>query len=126
MGTFNEWVHHAYNDFDSAKYLYDGDKAHDIVIYHCHQSLEKFLKSLWIKHGLVVKKTHDLRELVDGVRGQESWLNEFLEGILELNTFLKRIRYPQGDLCTREDAMQCVIITEVFMKRFKLHDPELT
>ena len=49
----SEWLQAAFDDYDSAKYLFDrpNKKALEIICYHCQQSAEKCLK------GLLVLKT---------------------------------------------------------------------
>ena len=42
-----EWLQIAYDDYDSAKYLFDrpSRKPLEIICYHCQQSVEKSLKA---------------------------------------------------------------------------------
>ena len=47
----------------------------DLVCYHCQQAAEKYLKALLVYHGLVVRKTHDLEELIDFLTPFESSIN---------------------------------------------------
>ena len=111
------WVLRAIADLDSAKYLYEGRKSPDIVIYLCLQSLEKILKSLWVKHGISIIRTHDLRRLSEKLIELEPWVTEFADGLYYINDFLNNIRYPEGGNCSSDDAMQCLLIAESFFKR---------
>ena len=42
-----EWLLASYDDYDSAKYLFDRPhkKALEIICYHCQQTVEKSLKA---------------------------------------------------------------------------------
>ena len=115
---YKDWLQRAAADFDSAKFLYEGRKSPDIVIYLCLQALEKALKAMWVKHQIPIVRTHDLRLLSEKLLLLEQWISEFKDGLYYINDFLNNIRYPEGGLCTRDDAMQCVVITESFFNKF--------
>ncbi len=114
MDDFNEWLQFARFDLEAAQLVHAQNKLPTVVIFHCHQCIEKVLKALWIRHGLAIFKTHDVRMLHQRICDHESWLKEFADGIIDIQGYFSKTRYPGGDLLTRDDAAQCMVITEVF------------
>ena len=56
-----EWLKIAYDDYDSAKYLFDNKHPNpiEIICYHCQQTIEKSLKAFLCDKGVEIPKTHD-------------------------------------------------------------------
>ncbi len=52
-----EWFELAGHDLDSAVILLGENGYPDIIVYHCHQCLEKLIKSLLIKQNTSFEKT---------------------------------------------------------------------
>ena len=123
MDDFNEWVQYASFDFSGAQSLYEQKMPPSLVIFHCHECLEKTLKALCIKQKMALVKTHDIRMLFSDLIVSEKWLHEFKAGILDVHSYFGKCRYPGGDTVTRDDAMQCMVITETFFKKFQSLHP---
>ena len=119
MDTFESWLLVASFDYGSAKILYKEKQYPSVIIYHCQQCVEKVLKALWLKHGLKIKYTHDLRELLGPLLEKETWLSEFVDGIIEMTMDIKRLRYPSDDQFTLDDAMPCMICCELLFQKAK-------
>ncbi len=67
----------------------------DIICFHCQQAAEKFLKALWIHHGIMVQKTHDLPLLLNGLAKFEPAIDRaFYDRALTLNGYSVISRYP--------------------------------
>ena len=118
MEDYKDWCLFANFDFEGARLIYGQRQLPSLVVFHCHAALEKALKALWVKHSNAIVKTHDLRRLLKDVATVESWVLEFIDGITYVHDFLDQVKYPTGDLCTQDDAMQCMVITESFFKKF--------
>jgi HEPN domain-containing protein len=58
LNIVNEWLQISYEDYDTAKYLYDTKqkKPFEIICYHCQQSAEKSLKAYICANGVDVLK----------------------------------------------------------------------
>lgn len=56
------WWNKAKDDLDKAKILFDNNK-YDGAVFYCQQSIEKALKSLFLKSNNKIKRIHDLVEL---------------------------------------------------------------
>ncbi len=65
-----EWVQKGEVDWLSASSLTEIASSrrkplHDSICFHCQQTAEKYLKALVQELGQVVKRTHDLEDLLD-------------------------------------------------------------
>jgi len=91
-----KWLLFAEADLDAAKRLFQSPKptqwTYLLVLWHCHQTIEKGLKMIIIKREKELMKTHDLPRLS---KIAEIILSEEQKIFLnELNTFYLRPRYP--------------------------------
>jgi HEPN domain-containing protein len=61
------WVAMAEQDMSVAKYLLENMRPMpvEIIGFHSQQAAEKSIKSLLVYHGVAVKKSHDIMELVE-------------------------------------------------------------
>lgn len=91
-----KWILFAKADLDAAKRLFKSPKptqwTYLLVLWHCHQTIEKALKMVMIKKGKELVKIHDLPKLSEMAKiiFSEDW-KIFLE---DLNTFYLKPRYP--------------------------------
>jgi len=110
--TVREWLEKAEKDYATARRELAAQETpnYDAVCFHAQQCIEKLMKALLIRQGVVPGKTHDL-----------AYLNQLLTPIcpewscsLEDLRFLTRaavaFRYP-GEAADREDAAQACDIT---------------
>src|SRR3989339_1832907 len=99
-----EWIKLAVHDMETADLLIK-EKGHaDIIIYHLHQAIEKFLKALTIKSNKQVAKVHFLDKLLAEIIDHYPKLNDIKEYVLEINLYLPKLRYPYGDEIKLEEA----------------------
>ena len=90
----------------------------DLVCYHCQQAAEKYLKALLVYHGLVVRKTHDLEELIDFLTPFESSINtEHYNNALKINDYSILMRYPGLSVDPSEaDVLEAIDCARFFRK----------
>jgi len=91
-----KWILFAKSDLDAARRLFQSPKptqwTYLLVLWHCHQTIEKALKMIIIKRGKELIKIHDLPRLA---KTSEIILSEDQKIFLNnLNTFYLRPRYP--------------------------------
>jgi len=100
-----EWLQLADDDLYSAKVLNEAvRRPHEIICYHCAQSVEKYLKSYLTFCDIVPRKTHDLVFLNNLCVEKD---NEFqnIKTICEfLNRFVNDIRYPHKYEINEDDV----------------------
>src|SRR3989338_10412611 len=87
-----EWIKRAEEDIDTAKYLLKGNKLRAAGFF-VQQSLEKSLKSLYIKKFGKLWKTHDLVELARIVDAPK----DIIEKCAEADPAYIAMRYPGFD-----------------------------
>ncbi|MFN0035266.1 MAG: HEPN domain-containing protein [Saprospiraceae bacterium] len=88
----------------------------DLICYHCQQAAEKYLKALVMHHGLPLRKTHDLEELLDLLAPLEASITRlFYEEALKINLYGIEIRYsePEEDP-TLEDVIEALQVAGFF------------
>ncbi len=97
MNTISKsWIQFAESDLDAAKRLFQSSRPTRwtflLVLWHCHQAVEKCLKAVLIKQGKEILKIHDLPRLAELTGLTFSSTNDHL--IKMLNKFYLRSRYP--------------------------------
>ena len=92
----SEWLEIAYDDYDSAKYLFDRPlrKPLEIICYHCQQSVEKSLKAFLCANNAVITKTHDTGFLNLRCAEIDNAFSKFQKVCEELTIFATETRYP--------------------------------
>jgi len=55
-----EWLERGKRDLETAKILISSVEYFDIILFHIHQAVEKYIKGFLISHGWTLKKIHDL------------------------------------------------------------------
>jgi HEPN domain-containing protein len=111
-----KWLLKADKDLKSASHAIEF-RDYELSAFLCQQSVEKGLKSVYIKRFNELKKTHDLLFL-----GTKLELPEDLMRICEeLNSFYFVTRYPDvsDDVCTEEDALNSLKDAKKVLKWIK-------
>lgn len=86
-----EWLKSAEKDLQDAFILFD-NKSYKNCILHCHQAIEKILKSIIIDKGYRLIRTHDLISLVNDAKLRLP--QNILDFIDALNPHYLPVKYP--------------------------------
>jgi HEPN domain-containing protein len=91
-----EWLQIAYDDYDSAKFLFDNKipKPLEIICYHCQQSAEKSLKTFICTNDADIPKTHELKRLCEQCSDFDESFMDFFDDCIELEIYATETRYP--------------------------------
>jgi HEPN domain-containing protein len=108
----DQWVTLAIHDAETARLLMDENGYPEIIIYHMHQSIEKYLKALLVKAGRSIRRTHHIDVLLSELIETYPQLKEIQEAVLFVHTYSPRLRYPTGDTIEQSDV-------EVLTPRFE-------
>ena len=102
-----EWKEKAEQDYQTVMILLRQERNFlpDVICYHSHQCVEKYLKGLLSKHGIKVPKTHDLVFLADQLRTGDPELELMKDVLRDFNRFAVEMRYP-GESATKKEAKQ--------------------
>ena len=92
----NEWLLIAYEDYDSAKFLYDKKlpKPLEIICYHCQQSAEKSLKAFLCANGADIPKTHEVKRICMQCSDLDDSFIVLFDDCVELEVYATETRYP--------------------------------
>jgi len=92
-----EWLLYANNDLCAAETLIKEDyPLTNIVVFHCQQAIEKYLKAFLVENDIPIIKTHDLVKLNDVIKEiKDLGIEE--ERLIVVNEVYSESRYP-GDL----------------------------
>lgn len=113
----NEWIEKAEEDCRVALTLRRLRKnpTHNAVCFHAQQCVEKYLKAILEKHGIVIRKIHALPVLLDQCAVAHPLLIGMRPDMVRLSEYAVEFRYP-GESATAEDATEAIAI----MKRSRL------
>ncbi len=90
-----KWFEFSRNDLRNAEILFK-NRAYEGAIWHCHQSVEKYIKGALSSIGKAVRKTHDLPALLSDSAFR--FPKEILDFVQELNAYYQPSRYPDTAL----------------------------
>jgi HEPN domain-containing protein len=93
-----EWLERGKHDLEVAKILLAEEEYTDVVLFHIHQALEKYLKGFLISKGWGLKKIHDIELLITEVMSFDDKYQKYLDLGRELTAFYYEARYPPGPI----------------------------
>ncbi|MBI5303007.1 MAG: HEPN domain-containing protein [Chloroflexi bacterium] len=104
-----QWIERAEEDFCQSQVALRQRKypAYNSACFHAQQSAEKYLKAFLVRHHVVFRKTHDLRELRRQCIELDRAFDLLTDSLLLLNQFAIDARYP-GLPLTKDDARDAV------------------
>ena len=90
------WLQIAYDDYDSALFLFENKhpKPLEIICYHCQQAVEKSLKAFLCANDMEIQKTHDAGLLCQRCAELDNRFMNFLELCDEMVVYATHTRYP--------------------------------
>jgi HEPN domain-containing protein len=91
-----EWLSVAKHDLLAAELLYENNHYTDTIGYMLQQALEKMLKSIPAYNNERIKKSHDLVEIYDIVRGIISLEEEEISYLESATAYYVENRYPNS------------------------------
>ncbi len=113
-----EWVKRAGDDLETAELILRQTDNYEIAVYHAHQAIEKAIKARLLKEGRTFKFVHDLealcRQLPDGIIDEK-----LRDDLAFVNALYPTLRYPGGDLITRDQAEKSVLSAKEIVSRVK-------
>ncbi len=90
-----KWLDYAKADLEAAEVLAQHPKSHwsyQLAVLHCHQAIEKILKTIIVARGEGPKKIHNLLAVASASKIE--FPDNFLHYIEELNPHYQTSRYP--------------------------------
>jgi HEPN domain-containing protein len=93
-----EWIERGKHDLEIAKILLAEGEYPDVVLFHIHQAVEKYLKGFLIHKGWGLKKIHDLELLVTEAISFDDEFQKYLDFGRKLTAFYYEEQYPPGPI----------------------------
>ena len=95
-----EWFEKGDHDLDEAKLSFEHGGWTDIICFHCHQAVEKYLKGFLVSRGRDITakryKIHNFRILLKMCCELDSSLKNLEADCTSLNQYYIEPRYPIG------------------------------
>jgi len=107
-----EWIEKAEGDWKVATREFNYDEpVYDIVCFHAHQCVEKYMKAILIENEIHFEKIHDLEILLNQCKEILPELLIQKEALIWLTQYSVRVRYP-GFEAMEDDAKKAVKTAE--------------
>jgi len=116
-----EWIERGERDLAAAELLFDKSEYFDVVLFHLHQAVEKFLKGFLIHSGWRLKKIHDLETLITEAIDFDGAFEKYLDLARKLTAFYYQERYPPGpvSLYSKEETAQILEETKELISKIR-------
>jgi len=93
-GTAEGWLKRAKGDLALCRAPLPKGAFLEDLCYHAQQAAEKALKAVYRRNGWVFRYTHDLDELIEGVRAEGLEVPPEIAEAVILNSYSAEARYP--------------------------------
>jgi HEPN domain-containing protein len=93
-GSPQDWLARAKGDLAIARAPLPEGAFYEDLCFHAQQAAEKALKAVYRHNGLAFEYTHDLEELVSGLKRQGVRISPEVEEAVVLTSFAWEARYP--------------------------------
>jgi len=112
-GTAEGWLKRAKGDLSLCRAPLPKGAFLEDLCYHAQQAAEKALKAVYRRNGWVFRYTHDLDELIEGVREKGLEVPPEIAEAVILNSYSAEARYPSlGEPVTAEEYQEAVRLAE--------------
>lgn len=108
-----EWIFKAEEDYNASKALIrqSSISVYDVICFHCHQCVEKYLKAFLTHHRVRFPRTHDL-SLLQNLAAKVDGTFELIKDLIKpLDGYAVQYRYP-GEEAQKGEAKHAVKIMD--------------
>ena len=103
-----KWQSYAEDDLRTAEFLLKNKRPVVHTIFHCHESLEKYLKAVIIYQKKAFPYTHDLEILLSVCTMEEKDELALSNIVIVLKNLYPLVRYPGADNVSNVNAREAV------------------
>jgi HEPN domain-containing protein len=93
-GSPQDWLARAKSDLILARLPLPEGAFYEDLCFHAQQAAEKAIKAVYQFHGLIFRYTHDLEELLAGLKQKGLVLPQKIDESIILTSFAWEARYP--------------------------------
>ena len=113
-GSADDWLARAKGDLALARAALPVGAFYEDLCYHAQQAAEKAVKAVYQHHGWTFRYTHDLDELLAGLKSHGFAVPAEVEEARSLTSFAWQARYPGLDEpVTDEDHQEAVCLAQI-------------
>ncbi|MFH0797189.1 MAG: HEPN domain-containing protein [Candidatus Omnitrophota bacterium] len=108
-----EWIIKARNDLKSVEILYREKGPSDTICFHCHQSIEKFIKAYLVAKNIHFEKIHSLWNLAKLCATKDKEFLNSEEELKLLDAYYIESRYPpEIKIYSRQECKKVLKLTQ--------------
>lgn len=108
-GSPQYWLARAKSDLAFSRVRLPEGSFYEDLCFHAQQAAEKALKAVYQYHSWMFRYTHDLEELVAGLKRQSLEIPPAIDDAIILTSFAWEARYPGlSEPVTEEEYMEAV------------------
>ena len=108
-GSAGDWLNRAKGDLALASAPLPEGGFYEDLCFHAQQAAEKALKAVYQKQGWKFRFTHDLEELITGLKNQGLSVPQGVIETIVLTSFASEMRYPGfGEPVTQAEYEEAV------------------
>jgi len=112
-GSASDWLARARGDLAIAKAPLPEGAFYEDLCFHAQQTAEKALKPVYQHHGWPFRYTHDLDELIDGLKHNGLTIPAEVGEAAVLSSFAWEARYPGlSEPATPDDYQEALLQAE--------------
>lgn len=125
-----EWFVKGNHDIETAHLLFDERGYNEVICFHIHQAIEKYLKGFLVYNGVEYKRIHDLEELTKACSDIDSDFLNFLDECSSITEYYFESRYSLGGIINYpleevEDSLDVAYkIIDLVNDKVKVNDEE--
>lgn len=122
---FKEWLIKGQNDLKAAQILYKEKGPTDTLCFHCHQAVEKYMKSFLVFQKVHFERIHHLWQLAKLCSEKDKEFLELEEKLKTLDAYYIESRYPSDThTYSREECKKLLALasklTQFIIAKIKL------
>ncbi len=124
-GSAAEWLRRARADLALAGVALPPDGMYEDLCFHAQQAAEKAIKAVYRHHGWAFRYTHDIKELLAGLRAHSMSVPDDVEEAATLTIYAHQVRYPgfEEPVTVQEHATALTLARRVVAWAAGLIDP---
>ena len=112
-GSPKEWLGRARSDLALARIPLPSGGAYEDLCFHAQQAAEKAIRALYRARRSEFRYTHDIAELLNGLKASGVDIPEAAREAVELTTYAWQARYPGlQEPTTVEDHVRAVALAD--------------
>lgn len=116
------WFEISKHDTETVELLIREKGYPDIIVYHCHQAVEKILKGLILDEKQSFPFIHDIVRLNQILIEKNNFYENILNEVIMLHSFYNELRYPQSKNISAKDLLIAYNNFKIILGKLKINN----